>query len=169
MGSKGALGFLQKSFLKKSSGGYIRSVVVSKHTSVFIINHHGRKFTDAENDILKRFAKVFEQTYTRFLDLQKAEAQAREAQIEASLERVRSKAMAMHKSADLLEVVKTLGEQFKFLGFKFDSVNFNTDYKEKDYKLWLYNSESALFQPCTKDVQNGNGVSVLHFFKKRKR
>ena len=31
-------------------------------------------------DIFKRFAKVFEQTYTRFLDLQKAEAQAREAQ-----------------------------------------------------------------------------------------
>src|SRR6185436_16137172 len=29
------------------------------------------------HDIFKRFAKVFEQTYTRFLDLQKAEAQAR--------------------------------------------------------------------------------------------
>ena len=43
------------------------------------------------HDIFKRFAKVFEQTYTRFLDLQKAEAQAREAQIEAALERVRSK------------------------------------------------------------------------------
>ena len=38
-------------------------------------------------EIQKRFAKVFEQTYTRFLDLQKAEAQAREAQIEAALER----------------------------------------------------------------------------------
>ena len=32
------------------------------------------------HDVFKRFAKVFEQTYTRFLDLQKAEAQAREAQ-----------------------------------------------------------------------------------------
>ncbi|MEK7225514.1 MAG: ATP-binding protein [Bacteroidota bacterium] len=29
-----------------------------------------------ENEILKRFAKVFEQSYTRFLDLQKAEAHA---------------------------------------------------------------------------------------------
>ena len=44
-------------------------------------------------DIFKRFAKVFEQTYTRFLDLQKAEAQAREAQIELGLERVRARAM----------------------------------------------------------------------------
>ena len=40
------------------------------------------------HDIFKRFAKVFEQTYTRFLDLQKAEAQARESEIELALERV---------------------------------------------------------------------------------
>jgi hypothetical protein len=37
--------------------------------------------SDENAIILQRFAKVFEQTYTRFLDLQKAEAQAREAQI----------------------------------------------------------------------------------------
>jgi hypothetical protein len=40
-----------------------------------------------EDHIFPRFANVFEQAYTRFLDLQKAEAQAYEAQIEASLER----------------------------------------------------------------------------------
>ena len=51
-----------------------------------------------------RFGKVFQQTYTRFLDLQKAEAQAREAQIEAALERVRSRTMAMQKSDELQEV-----------------------------------------------------------------
>jgi hypothetical protein len=37
------------------------------------------------HDIFKRFAKVFEQTYTRFLDLQKSEAQARESQIQLAL------------------------------------------------------------------------------------
>ena len=51
-----------------------------------------------EEQIFKRFAQVFDQTYTRFLDLQKAEAQAREATIEASLEKVRGRAMAMHNS-----------------------------------------------------------------------
>ncbi|HYM92639.1 MAG TPA: hypothetical protein VET23_00750, partial [Chitinophagaceae bacterium] len=51
--------------------------------------------------LLERFAAVFEQTYTRFLDLQKAEAQAREAQIEAALERVRSRTMGMQKSDEL--------------------------------------------------------------------
>ena len=45
----------------------------------------------------RRAAVVFDLAYRRFSDLQKAEAQAREAQIEASLERVRSKTMAMHK------------------------------------------------------------------------
>jgi len=53
--------------------------------------------------LLERFASVLEQTYTRFLDLQKAEAQAREAQIETALERVRSRSMAMHKSEELSE------------------------------------------------------------------
>ena len=67
-------------------------------------------------DIFKRFAKVFEQTYTRFLDLQKAEAQAREAQIEASLERVRSKTMAMHNSQDVGETVATLFDELVRLG-----------------------------------------------------
>ena len=52
-------------------------------------------------NILQRFTKVFEQTYTRFLDLQKAEAQAREAEIEASLERIRAKAMAMNSTKDI--------------------------------------------------------------------
>ncbi|MGB5262443.1 MAG: hypothetical protein WBN28_02530, partial [Lutimonas sp.] len=68
------------------------------------------KVPDA-HDIFKRFTKVFDQTYTRFLDLQKAEAQAREAQIEAALEKVRSRSLAMHKSDELNEVVKVLFEK----------------------------------------------------------
>ena len=67
------------------------------------------------HEIFKRFAKVFEQTYTRFLDLQKAEAQAREAQIEAALERVRSRATAMHTSEELGEVAVLLYKEFNAL------------------------------------------------------
>ncbi|MGB5849905.1 MAG: nuclear transport factor 2 family protein, partial [Ignavibacteriaceae bacterium] len=61
--------------------------------------------------ILQRFTKVFEQTYTRFLDLKKAEAQARESQIEAALERVRAKAMTMHKTDDLSSAVATIFDE----------------------------------------------------------
>ncbi len=71
------------------------------------------------HDIFKRFAKVFEQTYTRFLDLQKAEAQAREAQIEAALEKVRSRSLAMHKSDELIEVVQTVFEKLDDLNIEF--------------------------------------------------
>ena len=68
------------------------------------------------HEIFKRFAKVFEQTYTRFLDLQKAEAQAREAQIETALEKVRSRSLAMHESYDLHGVVSEVFEQIEQLG-----------------------------------------------------
>jgi len=56
---------------------------------------------------LARFAGAFDLAYRRFEDLKEAEAQAREAQIEVALERVRSKAMAMHSSEDLAETVDT--------------------------------------------------------------
>ena len=72
---------------------------------------------DEKFEILHRFGKVFEQTYTRFLDLQKAEAQAREAQIELGLERVRAAAMAMHKLSDLSAIGKTIFSELKMLGF----------------------------------------------------
>ncbi len=52
----------------------------------------------------------------RYLDLRKAEAQAREAKIEASLERVRSKAMAMHSPNDLSETVNVFFKELKTLG-----------------------------------------------------
>ena len=61
--------------------------------------------------ILRRMADVFGQAYQRFLDLQKAEAQAREAQIEAALERVRASSMAMHHSSELSEVAQVVFEQ----------------------------------------------------------
>jgi len=67
-------------------------------------------------EIFKRFAKEFEQTYRRFLDLQKAEAQTREAQVELSLERIRSQVTAMRESTDLLEIVVMMQAEFNKLG-----------------------------------------------------
>jgi signal transduction histidine kinase len=66
--------------------------------------------------LLRRMTAVFSLAYTRFLDLQRAEAQAREAQIEAALERVRSKTMAMHNSKDVGESVATLFDELTALG-----------------------------------------------------
>ncbi len=104
-----------------SSGGF--------HLPGFQVNHnaffqHGSllfityKPVPESWDIFKRFAKVFEQTYTRFLDLKKAEAQAREALIEGALERVRSRAMAMHKTDELREAAELLAKELTGLGIE---------------------------------------------------
>jgi signal transduction histidine kinase/ketosteroid isomerase-like protein len=108
----------RKQELLSRKGGFARSVVISQYTSISITNHHGKAFSEEENAILKRFGKVFEQSYVRFLDLQKAEAQAKEAQIEAALERVRARAMAMHSSNELNEVVHELRKQMGMQGQK---------------------------------------------------
>jgi len=172
----------EKEEILESEGGYTRSVCVSNHTSIFIINHNGRKFTEEENETLRRFSKVFDQTYTRFLDLQKAEAQAREAKIETSLERVRSRTMAMHKSTDLLDVISVLSEQFLLLGFKIHSANFNTSYRKKDWNLWLYNPgtpmfpdqihipylDNPFFNRTLESLANGSDFSAFVFTKEEK-
>ena len=104
----------QKKFLLESELATM-SVALAKNTGINITSYTKKTFSEKENEILKRFAKVFEQAYTRFLDLQKAEAQAREAQIEAALEKVRSRAMAMQKSEDLSAAVSTMFDELEKL------------------------------------------------------
>src|SRR5262249_23482629 len=114
----------RKQELLSREGGYTRSVAVSGHTSIAIINHYGRKFSDDDNKILKRFGRVFEQAYIRFLDLQKAEAQAREAQIELGLERVRARAMAMQKSEELVDLIGMVQGELTKLEFRLNNCIF---------------------------------------------
>ena len=83
--------------------------------------------------ILLKIAASFNLAYKRFLDLQKAEAQAREAQIEAALERVRAASMAMHKTDELAQVVKVLFQQFSQLELDFYQVWINIFLLEEGY------------------------------------
>jgi len=101
-------------------------------------------FTDSEKAILVRFAKEFERTYARFLDLQKAESAAREAQIEAALERVRAAAMAMHHSEEISEVARVLCEQLHVLDFP-DLIRamISTGDDDPDYIRWYLSSRRA--------------------------
>jgi len=99
-------------------------------------------------DIFKRLGKVFEQTYTRFLDLQKAEAQAREAQIEAALEKVRSRTMAMQKSEELAETASILFQQVKKLGVESISCGFNFWNKgERECTSWMSSIDGGIMPP----------------------
>ncbi|HEY6063107.1 MAG TPA: hypothetical protein VIV35_05835, partial [Chitinophagaceae bacterium] len=72
---------------------------------------------DGEINLFKRFLNVFELAYTRYLDIEQAIAQAREARIEASLEKVRAQALGMRKSADLPIVCEVLYKELKKSGF----------------------------------------------------
>ena len=100
-------------------GGYTRSVSVSHYTSIFVVNHFGRKLSDEDNEILKRFGKVFEQSYTRFLDLQKAEARAFEAIKQASVDRVRGEIASMRTSEDLNRITPIIWHELKTLEVPF--------------------------------------------------
>jgi signal transduction histidine kinase len=81
-----------------------------------------QQLADDQCNMMIRFASVFGLLYTRFLDLQKAEAQIREAQIEAALERVRTRTMAMQNSEELVETASLLFNQLRELGESFESI-----------------------------------------------
>ncbi|MGB2759166.1 MAG: ATP-binding protein, partial [Maribacter stanieri] len=121
--------------LKKTNNGFptyqIDHVVYFKYGYLLFIT---REHVPDAHDIFKRFAKVFEQTYTRFLDLQKAEAQIREVQIENALERVRSRTMAMQRSDELPEAANDLFLQVQALGIPAWSAG---------YCIWSENKEKA--------------------------
>mgnify|MGYP003671582604 FL=1 len=121
--------------LKKTNNGFptyqIDHVVYFKYGYLLFIT---REHVPDAHDIFKRFAKVFEQTYTRFLDLQKAEAQIRDSQIENALERVRSRTMAMQRSDELPEAANDLFLQVQALGIPAWSAG---------YCIWSENKEKA--------------------------
>lgn len=56
-------------------GPYARVATISNNTSIFMLNNVGKPFSDFDKQVLIRSGEVFEQLYTRFLDLQKAEEQ----------------------------------------------------------------------------------------------
>jgi len=148
------------------------SAAWSKNSAIIIPSLTGAVPSESDAEIMKRFARVFEQAYIRFLDLQKAEAQAREAQIEAALERVRSKAMAMHKSDELLEVITVISAQLQQLNIKFDNVSFGIHDAKFNVNFWLASSKSdkpqKLFVPYFNNPIHNNIIKAkqkgLKFF-----
>ncbi|MEO6669505.1 MAG: hypothetical protein ABIN36_08515, partial [Ferruginibacter sp.] len=136
------------------------------------------------HDIFIRFAKVFEQTYTRFLDLQKAEAQAKEAKIEAALEKVRSRSLAMHHANELGEVVVVIVEKIKELDIEMDGgitlVTFIPG--SKDFLEWHANPDQSgdtltgvlsyfdhtIFNDCVAAVEQGMELLTKVYSKEEK-
>ena len=137
--------FSETEFKKIPEAAQAASRAMEKYVVSFSFSNFGglqtvgdAPLSDTNLDILSRFGKVFDLTYTRFNDLKKAEAQAREAQIEAALERVRSRSMGMQKSEELKEVIQVVYEQFVHLNIHVEHTGFIMDYKTRDdMHIWL--------------------------------
>jgi len=147
-------------FLSEDAKSYIldksisRSVSISPNIFLIIAKYKPIPFSEEENDILKRFGQVFDQSYTRFLDLQKAEAQTRESQIQLALERVRARTMAMQKSEELNDVIKLTYEQLVHLGIEMASAGFMMDYKKtNDFNVWV----------CRKGLEYSSLIHIPYF------
>jgi signal transduction histidine kinase len=98
------------------SNYYSYFIAFEKNSAIGISSFANDTLSERETEILKRFARVFEQAYIRFLDLQKAEAQAKEARTEAALERIRSRTMAMQNSRDVSDAIGLLFTELDKLG-----------------------------------------------------
>jgi signal transduction histidine kinase len=131
--------------------GIVLSAAYMKYGLLIVSRSHA--ISNDESDILQRFAKIFEQTYTRFLDLQKAEAQAREAQIEASLEKVRAHTMGMQTSNDLSNVALVMFEQMKSLGGELFAFGIVLCDKQKDkVEQWHNLGNEGMISPFSVPV-----------------
>lgn len=102
------------------------------------------KLNEDQKTILDRFRNVFTFAYNRYHELAKAEAQMREIQLEAALEKVRSVALTMQKPDDMLAVAQVLYEQLHGLGFA-DIRNAIIDvHNEDDETFWDYDYSEAM-------------------------
>lgn len=71
---------------------------------------------EADMQILRRFADVFNLAYTRFLDLKNAEINARKEKKQASLNRVRGEIASMRTPEDLQRITPIIWKELKLLG-----------------------------------------------------
>ena len=119
-------------------GRRVQQAAFFSHGFLLLTTH--QPISDEIMNLLVRFARVFNQTYTRFLDLVNAEEQAREAQIEVALEKVRSRSLAMHTSEELADTATLLFEQLQTLGELPDRVGICIINEEKKYfEQWVTN------------------------------
>src|SRR4029078_12943217 len=97
--------------------------------------------TEEQIALFKRFRNVFDLAYRRYLDIEKAEAQAREAQIEAALEKIRSRSLAMHQSKELKEVIAITFDKLNELNVLLGTVAIQLfDRKSMHSFLWVGNT-----------------------------
>ena len=97
--------------IRQANPGYVRPEEYDRAEQFLVLHSNNRygsagfgrfsTIADEETEVVRRFSQVFELAYSRFLELKEKEQRARDAQIEAALERVRAQALSMQISDDL--------------------------------------------------------------------
>ena len=105
---------------------------------------HTKEATPEEKEVVRRMAIEFERLYQRFIDLQTSEAQIQEAQIEASLERVRASTMAMRSSDDVGNAIGVLFNELDKFGISLLRCGLIiVNDKEKTMQVWRAHTTKA--------------------------
>ena len=89
----------------------------ANHQYAYLFSWLSKPLTESEAEEYKRFTEVWAFACGRFLDLQQKEQRAREAEVEAALERVRAQALSMQTPEDLPSVSAALFREFNSLSF----------------------------------------------------
>ena len=116
-----------------------------KNALLIAINDADKEFAisefklDRTEKVKRTTAILLEETIAELEQKRRAvEEQNEELEIEAALETVRSRSLAMHKSDELKEVIKVVLEQFIHLNIKAEHAGFYIDYKaQDDMHIWL--------------------------------
>jgi len=77
------------------------------------------RYNDDEIKILKRFASIIDLTFRRYMDLQKSEANARDAVKQAALDRIRADIASMRTISDLDRITPLIWNELTILGLPF--------------------------------------------------
>jgi signal transduction histidine kinase len=175
-----------KNFIR-SANSYTANFIAEKNSLLGASSWTGQVFSENDIEVLKRVARVFEQAYIRFLDLQRAEAQEKEATIEAALEKIRSRSLGMHQSHELNDVVAILFEKLKELELPFDGGAglFLFSEGSRDTSFWVTNgyippvcnylpydesnfSDNAIMQDVWKAKDTGDPIVSKHYSSEEK-
>src|SRR5678815_4406599 len=166
--------FNETEFRRVAAAAQAASRAMEKYVVTFSFSNFGglqtvgdAPLSDANLDILSRFGKVFDLTYTRFNDLKQAEAQAKESQIQLALERVRARTMAMQHSDELKNAAALLFQQVKSLGAPAYSCGYNIwEKNDTEFTSWMSSQDGSIINgvpniPLTEDA-NFISVSYTH-------
>lgn len=95
-------------------------IICTAFTGYGAIETFGNKALSGSNEaLLRRLAKVTDQSYTRYLDLKKSEDQALEAVKQASLDRIRGEVASMRSKEDLNKITPLVWRELTTLNVPF--------------------------------------------------